>query len=197
MPSTYAPHILAFGDSLTAGYALPAADSFAAQLERALRGQGIQATVHNAGVSGDTSADGLARMPRVLSRLTRRPDLVILELGANDMLRGITPARTRANLDEILAEFQRLEFPTLLAGMLAMPILPQSYRREFDSIFPELAAKYRVPLYPFFMAGLFLDPSLHLADRVHPSSKGVGVIVRGILPTVKTALAEARETAGA
>ena len=192
MTTDFAPQILAYGDSLTAGYGLPARDSFAGQLERALRDDGIPATVHNAGVSGDTSGDGLARLPRTLSRLTARPDLVILELGANDMLRGISPARTRANLDQMMAEFDRLGFPVLLAGMMAPPILNPAYRAAFDSIFPELAAKYRAPLYPFFMAGLLFDRSLHLPDRVHPNAKGVGVIVRGILPSVKMALARER-----
>ena len=184
--------ILAYGDSLTAGYGLPPAESFAAQLERALGRDGVPVTVHNAGVSGNTTADGLARLPRTLSRLTARPDLVILELGANDMLRGVSPARTRANLDAMLEEFGRMRFPVLLAGMKAPFFLPRAFRDAYDGLFPDLAAKHGAKLYPFFLEGLVFDREHTLPDGVHPSAKGVAVIVRNILPFVKAALAAER-----
>ena len=183
-----APLVLAFGDSLTAGYQLPLADGFTAQLERALRGKGIAATVHNAGVSGDTSTGGRARLAWVLGGLHAQPDLVILELGANDMLRGVDPAAVRVNLDAMLADLRARHIPVLLAGMRAAPNLGAPYVRRFDAIYPELASKYRVPLYPFFLDGVTLHPDLQLPDRLHPAARGVAVMVRGILPAVVRAL---------
>jgi len=183
-----APLVLAFGDSLTAGYQLPLADGFTAQLERALRGKGIAATVHNAGVSGDTSTGGRARLAWVLGGLHAQPDLVILELGANDMLRGVDPAAVRVNLDAMLADLRARHIPVLLAGMRAAPNLGAPYVRRFDAIYPELASKYRVPLYPFFLDGVTLHPDLQLPDRLHPTARGVAVMVRGILPAVVRAL---------
>ncbi len=182
------PLILAFGDSLTAGYRLPIADGFPAQLERALRARGIPATVHNAGVSGDTSTGGLARLAWVLAGLHATPDLAIVELGANDMLRGIDPAVVRANLDAMLAELARRRVRVVLAGMLAAPNLGQPYAARFNPIYAELARKYRVPLYPFFLNGVTLHPELQMPDRLHPTAAGVRTIVRGILPTVERAL---------
>ncbi len=190
-PAAAAPHaplILAFGDSLTAGYQLPLADGFTAQLERALRAKGIAATVHNAGVSGDTSTGGRARLGWVLGGLHARPDLVILELGANDMLRGVDAKVPRANLDAMLADLTARHIPVLLAGMLAAPNLGAPYAREFNAVYPDLARKYRVPLYPFFLNGVTLHPDLQLPDHLHPTAKGVAVIVRGILPSVVHAL---------
>ena len=184
----HAPLVLAFGDSLTAGYQLPLADGFTAQLERALRGKGIAATVHNAGVSGDTSTGGRARLAWVLGGLHAQPDLVILELGANDMLRGVDPAAVRVNLDAMLADLRARHIPVLLAGMRAAPNLGAPYVRRFDAIYPELASKYRVPLYPFFLDGVTLHPDLQLPDRLHPTARGVAVMVRGILPAVVRAL---------
>ncbi len=182
------PLILAFGDSLTAGYQLPVTQGFTAQLEAALRAKGVDATVHNAGVSGDTSSGGRARLDWVLAGLHATPDLVILELGANDMLRGIDPAVVRANLDAMLADLQRRQVRVLLAGMLAAPNLGVPYAKAFNPIYPQLAARYRVPLYPFFLNGVTLHPDLQLPDRLHPTAKGVGVMVRAILPTVLRAL---------
>ena len=180
--------ILAFGDSLTAGYQLKPAESFPAQLEAALRAQGRQVRVHNAGVSGDTTAQGRARLAWVLKGMKVKPDLVILELGANDMLRGQSPATARANLDAMLAELQKQNIPVVVAGMLAAPNLGGAYGREFNAIYPDLAKKYGAALYPFFMNGVIGPPGLLLGDRVHPSRSGVAVIVRNILPTVTRAL---------
>jgi len=180
--------VLAFGDSLTAGYGLRPAESFPAQLQAALRRSGVAARVHNGGVSGDTAAAGRARLAWGLKGLKVKPDLVILELGANDMLRGIDPVQTQANLDAMLAELKRRRIPVLLAGMVASPNLGQDYRRRFDAIYPRLARKHDVPLYPFFMRGVATRRPLLLPDGMHPNAKGVAVIVRGILPRVRAML---------
>ena len=184
--------VLAFGDSLTAGYRLPLADGFAPQLERALRARGIAATVHNAGVSGDTSGGGRARLTWVLAGLKAKPDLVILELGANDMLRGLDPKGTRANLDAMLGELNRRHIRVLVAGMLAAPNLGAAYAADFNRIYPELAARHRAALYPFFLNGVTLHPELQLDDHLHPNARGVAVIVRGIAPVVARALQSSR-----
>ncbi|KKC26320.1 arylesterase [Sphingomonas sp. SRS2] len=176
--------VLAFGDSLMAGYRLPPGQGFAPQLEAALRKQGIAARVHNAGVSGDTTAQGRARLNWVLASLKARPDVVIVELGANDMLRGLDPARAEANLDAILAELSKRRIKILLAGMVAAPNLGPDYAKRFNPIYARLAAKYRVPLYPFFLAGIVGDRSLHIGDAIHPNARGVSVIVKGITPQV-------------
>ena len=183
------PHILAFGDSLTAGYALNRGLGFAPQLQDALRRHGIKATVHDAGVSGDTTAGGRARLTWALANLQRKPDLAIVELGANDMLRGVDPRVTEENLDAILAEFDQRGIPVLVAGMLAAPNLSPDYRRRFEGIFPKLARKYDAPLYPFFLQGVVMNRALLLPDGVHPNFEGVKRIVTGILPTVQRALA--------
>lgn len=176
--------VLAFGDSLMAGYRLPPGKGFAPQLEAALRKQGIAARVHNGGVSGDTTAQGRARLSWVLASLKAKPDLVIVELGANDMLRGLDPARARDNLDAILAELGRRKIRVLLTGMVAAPNLGPDYARRFNPIYDRLAKKYRVPLYPFFLQGVVGDRSLHIGDAIHPNERGVSVIVRGVLPQV-------------
>lgn len=181
--------VLAFGDSLTAGYGLKPVESFPAQLEARLKRDGLAVRVHNAGVSGDTSAAGRQRLAWVLNGLGAKPDLVIIELGGNDMLRGIAPAETRANLDAILAELKRRGIPVLIAGMLAAPNMGQEYARAFNAIFPALAKTYGHPLYPFFMRGVAGNRALMLNDGIHPNARGVGVIVAGIAPQVKTALA--------
>jgi acyl-CoA thioesterase-1 len=181
-------HVLAFGDSLTAGYGLPPGQGFAAQLEDALRRNGVAARVADAGVSGDTAAAGRARIGWTLDGLERRPDLAIVALGANDMLRGISPRQTRADLDSILGELKRRGIPVLLAGMLASPNLGPQFRRDYDSIFPDLARKHGVALYPFFLAGVAGNPALNLPDRVHPNFQGIKRMVSGILPSVMKAL---------
>jgi acyl-CoA thioesterase-1 len=187
-PSPEEPYILAFGDSLTAGYGLGRGLGFAPQLQAALRRHGIKASVHDAGVSGDTTAGGRARLGWTLGSLQRKPDLAIVELGANDMLRGVDPTVTEANLDAILGELNKRGIPVLVAGMLAPPNLPASYRTRFEGLFPKLARKYDATLYPFFLQGVVLNRSLLLADGVHPNFEGVKRIVTGILPTVQRAL---------
>lgn len=180
--------VLAFGDSLTAGYGLRPNESFPAQLQAALNKGGIPARVHNAGVSGDTSAAGRGRLAFVLAGLKAKPDLVILELGANDMLRGLKPDQTRANLDAMMAEFKRRGIPVLLAGMRASPNLGKAYQAQFDPIFPSLAKKHGARFYPFFMNGVAANRTLLIGDQMHPNPKGVAVIVRGIYPHVAGAL---------
>lgn len=184
-----APRLVwALGDSLTAGYGLPPAQGFTARLQAALRASGVAAEVRNGGVSGDTAAQGRARLLWGLRGLPRAPDLVIVELGANDMLRGLPPAQARANLDRILAELARRRIPVLLAGMRAAPNMGPDYRREFEAIYPDLARKYRIPLYPFFVAGVAGNRALLQADGLHPNARGVAVVVRAILPAVRRAL---------
>ncbi len=180
--------VLAFGDSLTAGYQLKPNEGFAPRLEAALRRQGMAARVHNGGVSGDTSAAGRARLNWLLTGLKAKPDLVIVELGANDMLRGLKPAETSANLDAIITTLKGRGIPVLLAGMRAAPNMGAAYRREFDAIYPRLAKTHGVPLYPFFLEGVAATPRLLLKDGMHPNPVGVDTIVRGILPSVTAAL---------
>jgi acyl-CoA thioesterase-1 len=194
-PAIEEPFVLAFGDSLTAGYGLNRGLGFAPQLEAALRRSGIVAHVHDAGVSGDTSSGGKARLKWTLDGLPRKPDLAIVELGANDMLRGVDPAVTKANLDSICNELRSRGIPIVVAGMLAAPSLAPGYRRDFESIFPGLARKYEAPLYPFFLAGVTGNRNLVLPDGLHPNFEGIKRIVTGILPTIERALARPRETA--
>ncbi len=184
--------VLAFGDSLTAGYGLPAAQGFTARLEAALRARGVAARVYNAGVSGDTSAAARARLNWVLAGVRAKPDLAIVELGANDMLRGLPPAQARANLDAIVGELARRRIPVLIAGMRAAPNLGRAYARDFESIYPDLARKYHAPLYPFFLAGVAGNRGLVQADGMHPNPRGVEIIVGGIAPLVAKALGAGR-----
>ena len=179
--------MLAFGDSLTAGYGLSPSLAFPAQLEVLLRERRPGAVVTNAGLSGDTTASGRARLSRVLSGLRQKPDLAILELGANDLLRGIDPARTRDNLDWMLGEFGRCGIPVLLAGMIAPPFLGD-WAARFNTVYPDLAAKHGATLDPFFLAGVVGDRSLTLADRVHPNARAIGIVARRVLPAVERAL---------
>ncbi len=180
--------VLAFGDSLTAGYQLKPGQGFVPQLETALRKEGHAVRVHNAGVSGDTTAQGKARLPWVLSSLKARPDLAIVALGANDMLRGQPPAQAKANLDAILTELNRRGIPVVLAGMLAAPNLGSAYAKEYNAIFPALAKKHGAALHPFFTNGVTAQPRYLLADGMHPNPAGVAVMVNGILPTVRAKL---------
>ena len=180
--------VVAFGDSLTAGYGLKPAESFPAQLQAALNKGGVPARVHNAGVSGDTTAQGRARLAWVLNSPKARPDLVVLELGANDMLRGIKPAQTRANLEAMIVELKRRKIRVLLAGMLAAPNLGAAYRAQFDPIYPALAKKHGVALYPFFMKGVTGNRALLLKDGMHPTAAGVAIVVRNIIGPVKAGL---------
>lgn len=181
-------HVLAFGDSLTAGYGLASGQGFAPQLEAMLRRNGLRAFVTNGGVSGSTAAQGRARLKWTLDGLRAKPDLVIVALGANDMLRGLPPERTRADLDAILAELKRRDIPVLIAGMLAAPNLGSRYRTEYDAIFADLARRHGAALYPFFLAGVAGNPALVLPDRVHPNFQGIKRMVSGITPAVLRAL---------
>ena len=173
--------LVAFGDSLTAGYNLPPDEGFAPQLQAALRAQGYDATVVNAGVSGDTTTGGLARLDWSLAD---GADGVILELGANDMLRGLDPAIPRRNLAAMLERLRAKHIPVLLAGMRATPSLGADYAGKFDGIYPALARKYDVSLYPFFLDGIIGDQAQHLPDGLHPNKRGVATIVARMLPAV-------------
>ena len=182
------PLIWALGDSLTAGYGLLPAQGFTNQLQDALRRSGVPATVRNGGIAGDTSAQGKARLLWGLRGLGATPDLVIVELGANDMLRGLPPQQAEPNIDAILAELQRRHIPVLLVGMRAAPNLGPAYRAQFDTMYPRLARKYGVRLYPFFLEGVAGRRDLLQADGMHPNPRGVAIVVRRILPGVRAAL---------
>lgn len=183
-----APLIWAFGDSLTAGYGLPPALGFPAQLQAELRRRGVAATVRNGGVAGDTAAQGRARLLWGLRGLKARPDLVIVELGANDMLRGLPVAQARANLDRILTELRAREIPVLLAGMRSAPNMGPDYVRTFEDMYPTLARRHGVALYPFFLDGVAGRRELIQSDGLHPNARGVAIIVRRIAPAVRRAL---------
>jgi len=183
--------LMAYGDSLTHGYGLSPGETFPEQLEAALREKGLDVQVINAGNSGDTTAGGLARLDWALAD---DPDAVILELGANDGLRGLDPAATYDNLDAILAKLTAQDLPVLLAGMLAPPNLGREYGEEFNQIYPRLAKKYDLPLYAFFLDGVAMEPGLNQADGIHPNADGVAEIVARILPHV-VRLLEARSLA--
>jgi len=174
--------IVAFGNSLTAGFQLPPNAAFPVRLEAALREKGHDVTVQNAGVSGDTPAGGLARLDWAGGP---DADAVIVELGGNDALRGLSPETTRANLEEILTKLTGRNLPVLLAGMLSPRNLGSEYAAKFDRIFPDLAASHDVLLYPFFLEGVATVRSLNLADGIHPNEQGVDVIVANILPHVE------------
>ena len=175
--------ILALGDSLTAGYGLAEADAFTTRLQKALKDKGYDVQVINAGVSGDTTAGGRARLDWALGD---QPQVAVVELGANDGLRGLDPASTRENLDAILTTLKDRKIPTLLAGMYAPRNLGREYGDRFNAIYPDLAAKHDVPLYPFFLEGVALDPKLNQEDGMHPNAKGVAIVVEGILPHLTT-----------
>jgi acyl-CoA thioesterase-1 len=181
--------IVAFGDSLTAGLGLPADAAFPARLQRALIGKGLAVDVINAGVSGDTSTDGLARLDW---SVPDDADAVILELGANDALRGLDPKRTRAALDAILRRLAARHVPVLLAGMRAPPNMGADYTRAFDAIYPDLAAAYGVVFYPFFLDGVAAERGLNQGDGLHPTAAGVDVIVERLLPQAEALIARVR-----
>jgi acyl-CoA thioesterase-1 len=182
-------NIVAFGDSLTAGYGLAANEAFPAQLQRALNAKGLAVNVVNAGVSGDTATGGLSRLEWSVPDGT---DAVILELGANDALRGFDPEITRKALDTILGRLKERKLPVLLCGMVAPPNLGAEYGRTFNSIYPDLADQTGAILYPFFLAGVAADPKLNQRDGLHPTAAGVAVIVDRILPQVEQLVARAK-----
>ncbi len=184
-----APVIVALGDSLTAGFGLPQDQSFPAQLEAALKARGIEAKIVNAGVSGDTAAAGLARLDWAL------PDdasAVIIELGANDALQGLPPEGTKAALAAIIENVQAKGLPILLAGMEAPRNLGKDYVETFGAIYPDLAERYGLILYPFFLEGPALDDELMQSDGLHPNAKGVAAIVENIMPQVEELIAEVK-----
>jgi len=180
--------VVAFGDSLYAGYRLAPNEGLAPVLQAALQAGGINARVHNAGVSGDTTAAGKTRLAFVLDNLDRKPDLVVLGLGGNDMLRGIKPAETKANMSAMMDELKRRDIPVVLTGMLAAPNLGADYVNSFNGIFPDLANRYGASLYPFFLDGVVTDAALMLPDNIHPNAKGVSRVVEGLSPLIEAAL---------
>lgn len=176
--------ILAFGDSLYAGYGLKRGESMPAHVEALLRQEGVNAKVVNAGVSGDTTSAGRKRLSFALDNLPRKPNLVMLGLGGNDVLRQIPVAETRANMTAMLDELRRRNIPVVLTGMRAPPNLGPDYVASFDSMYPELARQYRADLYPFVLAGVLGERRLMLPDGIHPNAKGVDVMATQIAPIV-------------
>lgn len=174
--------VLAFGDSLYAGYGLERGESLPARIEARLRSAGVNATVVNAGVSGDTSAAGRERLAFTLDNLKRAPDLVILGLGGNDALRQISPAETRANMVAMMNELKRRDIPVLLTGMRAPPNLGPDYAKAFEPIWPDLAKEYGAGLYPFILDGVITDPTLMQRDNIHPTAAGVERMADAIAP---------------
>jgi acyl-CoA thioesterase-1 len=180
--------IVAFGDSLTSGYGLRSNQSFPAQLQKALKARGHDVVVTNAGVAGDTTAGGLERLGWAVPDGT---DAVIVELGANDALRGIDPKVTHANLEKIIAALNERRIPTLLAGMRSPANWGDTYSEDFDGVFPELARANGLVFYPFFLEGVVLDPKFNQDDGMHPTGKGVSEIVKRILPSVEELIGRA------
>lgn len=171
--------LVGFGDSLMAGYQLPPEDAFPARLEKALKAKGHDIVIANAGVSGDTTSGGLARIDWSVPDGTKG---VILELGANDALRGIPPEESRKNLVSMIEKLKSRNIAVLLVGMIAPPNMGDDYAARFNPIYPELAAKYGVELYPFFLDGVVENPGLKLEDGMHPNDEGIGVMVERFLP---------------
>jgi len=182
--------VLALGDSLTAGYGLAQPDAFPVQLQAALISAGENVTVVNGGVSGDTSAGGRTRLEWLLLSPV---DAVIVELGANDGLRGLDPGQTRDNIEWILATLKERAIPALLSGMLAPPNLGEDYGAEFNTIYPDLAHKYDVVLDPFFLEGAAAIPALNQGDGIHPNADGVAIIVKRMLPKVRDLLKRTKQ----
>lgn len=183
--------VLALGDSLMAGYGLPFGVSFPTKLERWLRTQGVAATVTNGGVSGDTSTGGRERLVWSLDAFgSGKPDLVILEFGANDMLRGIEPSLTRSNLAAMLDELKRRKISVVIFGMQAAPNLGSQYAKEFNSIYPDLAKLYGVELVPFYLEGVAGNRAFNLEDGIHPNERGLAVMVKNIGPKILATLKE-------
>ncbi len=189
--------ILAFGDSLFAGYNVDPSDSYPAKLQASLRAEGVDATVVNAGVSGDTSSAGAQRLAFVLDGLARKPDLVLLELGGNDMLRGIQPSQTRINFEAMLRELNSRDIPALLYGMRAPPNYGPEYQQQFDALYGELAGSFDAELIPFWLESIYQRPELFQSDRIHPTEQGIEELVKATRGEVLEALPESSEaTAG-
>lgn len=184
-------NLVGFGDSLMAGYQLAPSESYTAQLEAALKAKGHKVVITNAGVSGDTTSAGLSRVDWSVPDGT---DGVILELGANDALRGIAPEQSEKNLDAMLARLKERGIPVLLAGILAPPNMGGDYAEKFNPIYKRLADKYAVPLYPFFLDGVTTVPGMQIEDGMHPNAKGIAVMVERTLPMVEAFLGEIGST---
>ena len=186
-PALAAPKtLMLYGDSLMAGLGVAPEEAFAAQLQQGLAAAGEDVTIVNASVSGDTSGAALARLDWSLAD---KPDAVVLALGGNDMLRSLAPEAMAENLRAILIRLKADDIPVLLLGMRASPSLGQDYVTAFDAVFPTLAAEFDVPLYPFFLEGVALDPSLNQPDGIHPNAAGVKIVVAAVLPEVENLLA--------
>lgn len=185
--------IVVFGDSLSAGFGLTAPQSFPARIEAALKAKGYDVRIENAGVSGDTASAGLARLEWSVREGTAA---VILELGANDALRGISPSVTKSALDTIVRRLKERNIEILIAGMRAPPNLGAAYAAAFDAIFPDLAKAHNVELYPFFLDGVAADPKLNLPDGMHPSADGVAIVVERILPAVEALIGRVKARKG-
>lgn len=183
--------ILAYGDSLTAGYGLLPSEAFPSVLEKRLKDMGLDVTVVNAGVSGETSAGGLARLEWTLSGLERMPEVAILELGANDGLQGLDPADMEENLAGIIERFQSEGITVLLAGMYVMANMGESYSQAYNAVFPDLAGQYGTVFTPFFLEGVAGAPELNQMDGIHPNAVGVELIVDNVLPQVLQAMEQA------
>jgi acyl-CoA thioesterase-1 len=185
--------IVVLGDSLTAGYGLPVQSAFPTKLAAALKAKGVAVEIANAGVSGDTASGGLARLDWSVPDGT---DAVIVELGANDALRGIDPKITKTALDSILSKLKARHIAVLLAGMLAPPNMGVEYGRDFNAIYPALAKTYDAIYYPFFLDGVAANPKLDQADGMHPNAQGVDVIVARIMPKVEELIARVKAARG-
>lgn len=180
--------IIAFGDSLFAGYGLDPAESYPARLEAALRGQGVNAAITNAGISGDTTAAGLQRLAFTLDAQKEKPDLLILELGGNDLLRGLSPEETKANLAKMLDELKARGIPVLLMGMRSPPNYGPEYQTQFDALYSDLAKQYDAALIPFWLEDIYREPELFQSDRIHPTAEGIERLVGATLDEVEGAL---------
>lgn len=182
--------IIAFGDSLFAGYGLEAGESYPDRLQAAMRARGINAAITNAGISGDTTAAGLQRLAFTLDAQSEKPDLFILELGGNDLLRGLSPQETRANLAAILDELKRRDIRVLMMGMRAPPNYGSEYQAQFDAIYRDLAREYGADLVPFWLEEIYQDQSMFLPDRIHPTAEGIEQLVASTIAAVRAALPE-------
>jgi acyl-CoA thioesterase-1 len=180
--------IIAFGDSLFAGYGLDPKQSYPARLEAALRAKGVNARIINAGISGDTTAAGLQRLAFTLDAQAETPDLFILELGGNDLLRGLSPEETRSNLAEMLTVLRERKVPVLLMGMRAPPNYGPEYQAQFDAIYRDLAKEYGATLIPFWLEAIYREPELFQSDRIHPTAEGIERLVGATLGEVEGAL---------
>lgn len=185
--------VLAFGDSLFAGYGVAPEDSYPSQLQRALRAQGINAQVYNAGVSGDTTAAGRQRLAFTLDEQPSKPDLAIVELGGNDLLRGLSPEQSRENLAAMIEELQSRDIDVLLMGMRAPPNYGPEFQAAFDGMYGDLARQYGVALYPFFLEDIYQEPELFQQDRIHPTEDGIERLVGATVETVVAALPKGEE----